>query len=376
MKPKNDRRLIINILIIGFAMFSGFFGAGNLIFPPFLARSAGNKWMISFLCFVLADGGLGMLTVMASLQSSGSVRKLLGQLGPFSSALLCSLLILCTGPLVVVPRTCATTFELGISPMFPSLSPWLFSAIFFLIVGLMTIRPSRVVDIVGRYLTPILLATLAVLCLKGIFDPLGQPGAPREGFRAVREGILAGYQTMDTLAAYSDRKAYRMLQDLQEDGRIMKVGRGHYSNTFVKSPYHFNASSLMDELVSLIDKEYPLITYQTWELYQWNEFVNHQLAHNAYFIEVESGLETTVFDMLLEKYPRVLLDPGMEEYYRYRADDMIIVQKLISGAPAPQPGSKQASLEKLLVDIFSRKLTGQLIERAEYRQTLCRKASS
>ena len=172
----------------------------------------------------------------------------------------------------------------------------------------------------------------------------------------------------ESQAAYSDRKAYRMLQDLQEDGRIMKVGRGHYSNTFVKSPYHFKASSLMDELVGLIDKEYSMITYQTWELYQWNEFVNHQLAHNAYFIEVESGLETTVFDMLLEKYPRVLLDPGMEEYYRYRADDMIIVQKLISGAPAPQPGSKQASLEKLLVDIFSRKLTGQLIERAEYRQ--------
>ena len=172
----------------------------------------------------------------------------------------------------------------------------------------------------------------------------------------------------ESQAAYSDRKAYRMLQDLQDDGRIMKVGRGHYSKTSLKSPYRFKASSLMDELVNLIDKEYPLITYQTWELYQWNEFVNHQLAHNAYFIEVERGLETTVFDMLLEKYPRVLLDPDMEEYYRYRADDMIIVQKLISGAPAPQPGSKQASLEKLLVDIFSRKLTGQLIERAEYRQ--------
>ena len=94
-------------------------------------------------------------------------------------------------------------------------------------------------------------------------------------------------------AAYSDRKAYCMLQDLQDDGRIMKVGRGHYSKTSVKSPYHFKASSLMDELVGLIDKEYPLITYQTWELYQWNEFVNHQLAHNAYFIEVESGLATT-----------------------------------------------------------------------------------
>ena len=110
----------------------------------------------------------------------------------------------------------------------------------------------------------------------------------------------------ESQAAYSDRKAYLMLQDLQDEGRIMKVGRGHYSKVSVKSPYHFKASSLMDELVSLIDNEYPLITYQTWELYQWNEFVNHQLAHNAFFIEVESGLETTVFDMLLEKYPRVL----------------------------------------------------------------------
>lgn len=70
----------------------------------------------------------------------------------------------------------------------------------------------------------------------------------------------------ESQAAYSDRKAYRMLQDLQDDGRIMKVGRGHYSKTSVKSPYHFKASSLMDELVSLIDYEYPLITYQTWEL--------------------------------------------------------------------------------------------------------------
>ena len=65
----------------------------------------------------------------------------------------------------------------------------------------------------------------------------------------------------ESQAAYSDRKAYRMLQDLQDDGRIMKVGRGHYSKTFVKSPYHFKASSLMDELVGLIDNEYPMITY-------------------------------------------------------------------------------------------------------------------
>ena len=197
---KNKRKLLINMLIIGFALFSGYFGAGNLIFPPFLGRAAGQKWIISFICFVLADSGLGMLTIVAAMRFSGSARKLLGNLGAFSSTLLCSLLILCTGPLVVIPRTCATTFELGIKSMFPGLSPWIFSLIFFLVVGLMTIRPTRVVDIVGRYLTPILLITLAVLCLKGIFSPLGSPGKAPEGFRAVREGILAGYQTMDALA--------------------------------------------------------------------------------------------------------------------------------------------------------------------------------
>ena len=197
---KDKRNLIINMLVVGFALFSGYFGAGNLIFPPFLGRAAGDHWFLSFICFVLADSGLGMLTIMAAMRYSGSSQKLLGKLGAFSSTFLCSLLILCTGPLVVLPRTCATTFELGFRSLFPNLSPWIFSFIFFLVVGLLTIRPTRVVDIVGRYLTPILLATLAVLCLKGIFTPLGSPGEPQEGFKAVREGILAGYQTMDALA--------------------------------------------------------------------------------------------------------------------------------------------------------------------------------
>ena len=64
----------------------------------------------------------------------------------------------------------------------------------------------------------------------------------------------------ESQAAYSGRKAYRMLKDLQDDGQIMKVGRGHHSKASVKSLYHFKASSLVDKLVSLIDKEYPLIT--------------------------------------------------------------------------------------------------------------------
>ena len=173
---------------------------------------------------------------------------------------------------------------------------------------------------------------------------------------------------MESGSVFSERNAYRILQDLQKNGKIMKVGRGHYSNSSVKKPYHFEPSQLMDEITEYTSSRYPLITFQTWELYQWNEFVNHQLAHNTLFIEVESELDTTVFELLFEKYPRVLLNPNVENYYRYHSDDMIVVQKLLSGTPAPLAGTKQASLEKLLVDLFSRKLTGQLIERDEYRQ--------
>lgn len=165
---------------------------------------------------------------------------------------------------------------------------------------------------------------------------------------------------------YSERDAYRMLLELQTAGKIVKNGRGHYSSGLKKMFYSYESSGFSDEITGLIMDRYPMISFQTWELYQWNEFVNHQIAHNALFIEVEKGFESTIFELLLERYPRVLLNPDAEYFYRYRADDMLIVQSLISGAPSPIPGTNQASLEKLLVDIFSRKLTGQLIERAEY----------
>lgn len=172
----------------------------------------------------------------------------------------------------------------------------------------------------------------------------------------------------NTRPGYSERKAYYDLKKLQDDGKIMKTSRGHYTGTSVKKPYHYEMSDRMNEIVELIRDRYPMVAFQTWELYQWNEFVNHQFAHNAFFVEVEGGLETAVFESLLEQYPRVLFKPDTENYYRYRSDDMIIIQKLLSGSPAPIAGTSQASLEKLLVDIFSRELTGQLIERAEYRE--------
>lgn len=111
-------------------------------------------------------------------------------------------MVLCIGPFLAIPRTAATTFEIGIAPIFgSSFSPILFSIIFFALVLLLTIRPSKVVDIVGAFLTPALLICLAVLIIKGIVMPLGQPLERTLVDNVFVTGINDGYQTMDAMAA-------------------------------------------------------------------------------------------------------------------------------------------------------------------------------
>ena len=98
-----------------------------------------------------------------------------------------------------------------------------------------------------------------------------------------------------------------------------------------------------------------------------NEFVNHLLAKNTIFIEVENILDESVFNLLFDRYPHVLHNPDTEEYYKYAGDETIVVRKLISETPSPFGQYRQASLEKLLVDLFGRGIPGSLLARSEYR---------
>lgn len=198
---EKKRSFLVEAVICGFAMFAVFFGAGNLIFPPFLGLEAGTSWFKGFLCFVLADAGLAIMTVLACVRFSGRIEALLSPLGRVAARVLLTILILCVGPLVAVPRTCATTYELGVKQLLPQIGPLPFALLFFAVVALLTLRPSAVVDIIGKFLTPLLLITLAVLCIKGILSPVGELAEAAEGVNVMKDGILAGYQTMDALGA-------------------------------------------------------------------------------------------------------------------------------------------------------------------------------
>ena len=190
-----------DVIILGFALFAMFFGAGNLIFPPFLGVISGSNWLIGFGGFILSDVGLALLAIIAAAKCNGEVDKVLSRSGKKLGIMLGSAIMICLGPLLAIPRTAATTFEMGISPLFDGFSPVLFSIIFFAMTFILTIKPSKVVDVIGQFLTPALLIALGVLIVMGIISPLGEMNTNIISENLFAEGVKQGYQTMDALGA-------------------------------------------------------------------------------------------------------------------------------------------------------------------------------
>ena len=184
--------------VSGFALFAMFFGAGNLIFPPFLGKSGGEDWVIGFLCFFLVEV-LSCVGIYAAIHGGGSVQAMNKSVGAKPGVILNTAAILCTGVFIAPPRTAATTYEMGIRPLFDGIGLLPFSILFFAIVVVLTIRPSRVVEIIGKFLTPALIVGILILIVVGIVNPIGEI-APSTSSNIVQDGVLAGYQAMDILS--------------------------------------------------------------------------------------------------------------------------------------------------------------------------------
>ncbi|HPP31688.1 MAG TPA: branched-chain amino acid transport system II carrier protein [Soehngenia sp.] len=187
-------------LIVGAALFSMFFGAGNLIFPPFLGFMSGDKWNWSMIGFFITGIGLPFLGIIASAKAGGDVDKLGNRISPLFSKFLGITIVLAIGPLLAIPRTGATSFEMGVQPIFPNANPIVFMIIYFGITLLLTIKPTNVIDKLGKVLTPVLLVILLLLILRGIFFPMGDP-IEENLAKPFSDGFTQGYQTMDALAA-------------------------------------------------------------------------------------------------------------------------------------------------------------------------------
>lgn len=197
MEEKNQK---FKTLVIGFALFAMFFGAGNVLLPPFIGLKTGSSYYMSIIGFVLTGVGLPLLTLLVIFYIDGKYEKLFEPLGKNFSKFLMVAAFLTIGPAIGIPRTAATTFEIGMKPFFPSLSPIVGSIIFFLINLFFVMKKSNVLDKIGKLLTPTLLLTIVVLIIKGIISPIASTssGVSPDAFS---QGFLEGYNTVDAVAA-------------------------------------------------------------------------------------------------------------------------------------------------------------------------------
>lgn len=194
-------RKMTDLIVVGFALFSMFLGAGNLIFPPYLGLHAGETWLPALIGFLLTGVGLPLMTVYATLRSGGTIMTLARYVGRPFGRLLGLIVVLSIGPMFAIPRTAATTYEVGIATIVPSVPIEVSSIGFFVIVWALTINRSKVVDRLGKYLTPFLLLTLFAIVVAAVINPIGTPGAAAEPAYNFAGGFTEGYQTMDALAA-------------------------------------------------------------------------------------------------------------------------------------------------------------------------------
>lgn len=197
--------------LIGTMLFGMFFGAGNLIFPIQLGQMAGTNFWPGLIGFLVTAIGLPFMGILAiGLSRSNGLQDLASRVHPLFGITFATVLYLTIGPFFAIPRTATVPFVVGFEPFLNDgqVTLWLgvFSFMFFAIVYYFSLNPAKVMDYIGKYLTPLFLVFLFILIGTAIFNPMGAFGSPASdykdmAFMAFMTGFTEGYNTMDALAS-------------------------------------------------------------------------------------------------------------------------------------------------------------------------------
>lgn len=196
-------------IVIGLMLFALFFGAGNLVFPVMLGQTAGVEFWSANLGFLTTGVGLPLLCVIAfSVSGKQDLLSLTNEVHPIFGLIFTTVLYLTIGPMFAMPRTGSVSYEMGIKPFLSDTSgSWplmVFSILFFGVTCILSLNPSKMIDIVGKWLTPMLLIFIAILSVYSFIAPLGSPLSAQGDYQthAYFNGFQEGYLTMDALAAF------------------------------------------------------------------------------------------------------------------------------------------------------------------------------
>lgn len=196
-----------DIVALGFMTFALFLGAGNIIFPPSVGLAAGEFQWSAALGFLLTGVGLPLLGVVALARVGGGLDTLTSPIGKLAGTLMGLSIYLTIGPFFATPRTATVSFEVGMAP-FTGNTPGALLAFtigYFALVMVLSLFPGKLMDNIGKLITPALIVVLAILGGAAVFAPAGDLVAPAAAYAssgtALAQGFLQGYQTMDALAS-------------------------------------------------------------------------------------------------------------------------------------------------------------------------------
>ena len=221
-----------DVLLTGFALFAMLFGAGNLIFPPMLGYETNSSWIPTMLAFTITGVGFPFLGILSVSIVGNGIKDFANRVSPMFSTIFAIISILAIGPMLAIPRTGATAYEITFlhNGMNNTIYKYIYLICYFGIVILFSLKANKVIERVGKILTPILLLLLFLIIVKGIFFS-GLNIKPDIYPHAFKRGFLEGYQTMDTIAsiAYAGIilkaiKNGRNLTQKQEFAFLIKAG--------------------------------------------------------------------------------------------------------------------------------------------------------
>jgi LIVCS family branched-chain amino acid:cation transporter len=186
------------IIITGFALFSLFFGAGDLILPPYLGFNTGTSWFLVAIGFAITAVLIPVLGLLAHAKLQGTMYDFGKKVSPIFSQLYC-LIVYAISVLLPAPRTASVTHEMAIEPFFNT-SPLLTSTVYFTLILVFAINRSKIIDIIGKFLTPLIILILLVIIGIGIFSS-PDTMMPSRLDSAIVSGLLEGYQTYGAIGS-------------------------------------------------------------------------------------------------------------------------------------------------------------------------------
>ncbi|MEC6908253.1 branched-chain amino acid transport system II carrier protein [Photobacterium piscicola] len=197
---------ITDIIALGFMTFAFFLGAGNIIFPPLAGQLAGDNMLSAMSGFLVTAVGLPLIGIIAVAIAGGGWKGLTRDLPSKVATLMAVLIFIIIGPAFAAPRTGLVAYEMAVKPFLTDASQTsltLFSIIFFSVALFFAWSRGKLIDMIGKFLTPALFVVLTVLAIAVFINPQGTIIAAQGEYisQPFTTGFLEGYNTMDTFAA-------------------------------------------------------------------------------------------------------------------------------------------------------------------------------